>query len=109
MIIEVADTAAVLTVAEDVEVLAEGDLLLVRIGVGVKCLKRFAVTAEKNAKYLLDPQMASRFTAAIVLKKWAEGATDRLPIDPDLMTGLADLRHKVDRIWAQLTPNWIKF
>jgi len=108
MVTGAADTAAVLTAAEAGVVLADeaGGLLSVRIEADARCLKQFAATAKKSARFLLDPQTVNRFIAVIVLKKWvvAEEA-----IHGGLMTGAVLPKLKVDRIWAQLTPNWIKF
>lgn len=109
-----ADTVAVDPVsveAEAVVALAEEDLLLAELEVETaKCFQQSAATAEKSARFHLDPQTVSRFTVAIVLKKWVTEATDPRMTDPDLMTGLpAPLRLKADPIWAQLMPNWIKY
>jgi len=55
-----------------------------------KCLKQPAVTAARNAKFLLDQQMANRFTALTVLKKWemadavTQDATKDQVLDPKL-------------------------
>jgi len=50
------------------------------------CIKLSAATAEKNAKYLSSQQAANRFTAATVLKKWAEENSNirQGPKDPTL-------------------------
>ena len=97
--------------AEAVVVLAEEDLLLAELEVETaKCFQQSAVTAEKSARFLLDPQTASRFIAAIVLKKWVTEATDPRMTDPGLMTEHPVLpKHKVDPIWEQLMPNWIRY
>ncbi len=72
----------------------EVDRLSVRTGAGARCLKPFAATAGRNAKYLSDPQTANRFIAAIVLRKWAEeGLTQE-----GLMTDPEPPRPKVDPI-----------
>jgi hypothetical protein len=106
MIVGVADTAAVLTVAEDVEVLEAEDLLLAGPEVvTVKCLMPPAVTAAKIAKFLLDPQTVNRFTAVTVLRKW-EMAEE--VIQGGLTTGIVHPKHMADPIWAQLMPNLIK-
>jgi hypothetical protein len=39
------------------------------ISVPEKCIKQFALNAIKNAKFLLSPLKANRFTAAIALRK----------------------------------------
>jgi len=89
---EVVDTVAVvdLAVVEAGVVLAEAeDLPLVGAGaVTAKCFQPSAVTAKKSARFLLNPQTANRCIVAIVLRKWAGGAIDRLLIDLDLTTGL---------------------
>ncbi|KKT32466.1 MAG: hypothetical protein UW20_C0014G0016 [Candidatus Woesebacteria bacterium GW2011_GWB1_44_11] len=60
MVTGAADTAAVLTAAEAGVVLADeaGGLLSVRIEADARCLKQFAATAKKSARFLLDPQTA---------------------------------------------------
>jgi hypothetical protein len=65
----------------------------VRIETGAKCLKRFAAIAAKSAKYLLDPQVVNRFTAAIVLRKWVTED----PIHEDLMIGIVPPRLRAEQ------------
>jgi adenylyl- and sulfurtransferase ThiI len=79
---DIAEASPVVEVEADLE--AE-DLLLEAAVVGTeKCFRLFAVTAEKNAKFLLSPQTVNRFIAAIVLKKWAEEAIQGVPKEPSL-------------------------
>ena len=91
-------TVVVLAVAEAEEVLVVEDLLLEAdeemTGEIAKCLMLLAATAERQPKYLSDPQTASRFIAAIVLRKWVGGTTDRQTTDQDLTTEPGLPRHK---------------
>jgi len=101
--IEAVGTVAALAVAEGVAASEVEDLLLAEAGVTIeeteKCLMLPAATVENRAKFLLDPQMVNLFTAAIVLKRWAEEATGLLTTDQDLTIELLVLlRYKADRI-----------
>lgn len=85
-----ADSAAVLAEAVDV-----ADFPAAGTGATDKCLMLLAVTAERRARYPSGLQTASRFIAAIVLRKWVmvveairEGST----------TGPVHPKGKADRI-----------
>jgi hypothetical protein len=104
------DSVAVLAVAADAADLEAADLLLAEAGVTIeeteKCLTLPAAIVEKLARFLSDPQTVNRFTAAIVLRKWAEEATGHQTTDQDLtIEPPVLLRHKADLIWVQLMPN----
>ena len=91
MIIGVADTVEVVVLAMVVTAagfVAEDLLLEVDVAETEKCFQPFVLTAEKSARFLLNPQMASRSIAVIVLRKWAI----EVVIPGDLMTGLPVLR-----------------
>jgi len=91
--------AVALTVVEG-EVLAEAeDLLLAGAEAETdRCIAPPAAIAERNAKFLFNPQTVNLCTVVIVLRKWAVEATGRLPIDPDLTTDPVLLRRRADPI-----------
>jgi hypothetical protein len=100
-----ADSVVALTVAEDVAVLAEGDLhseavgVLTAAGTGEigRCLKPHVVTAGKNVKCLLDLQTVNRFIVVIVLRKW------EMAEEMTLQEMILDLK---PRFQLQVIPNW---
>jgi hypothetical protein len=89
------DTKEVSAVAEEdptspVRDVIRGAGVLVIEATGL-CTKPLAATVEKSAKYLLDQQTASRFIAAIVLRKWE--VEDR--IRRALKETISELQHQV--------------
>ena len=48
----------------------------VLVATELRCLMQFVITAGKAVRYLLDQLTASRFTAAIVLRRW--GVEDQI-------------------------------
>ncbi len=108
---EVAEISAdVILVVAVVEVLAGVGVLGAEIPARVKCLVPPVATAEKNARFLSNPQMENRFIAVNVLKRWVdEVIADSLLTDQDLMIDHVHPRLKVARIWEQSTQSSTKF